>query len=962
MADYPTNGLGVPTNDRPNNPFEREILNPDSPAHAGGMIARQQGVFALPHVITYSSVFSSAYRTYSWRWDEAYRNSQADALSMRRDAFLMGILQERQLASSQLKWHIECENPRDKRQKACAEFIANIIKRMRGLPKFFYNLQDAVWYGRCGQHLAYNWRKDVRRPEGIPGHPDHPGEVLVPERYYPIDGDKIQYRYRMTDDGPEVEDGIPVVLVHSAYGSRLPRGETVLTDRGRGLLLRSPYWRERFVIHSHIPDDADFFEAEMAGGIYGVGIRSRIYWLDWIRKEWMANVSDYIQRVGQGTIVLYYEAGNPQSEAAAIAVGNNISQQTVVVWPRPIGSEKAGSGIEVMSPAMSGSETLVRLMEHIEQIEERYIIGQTASSRAGAQGMGMHDISSMEDTKYRIARFDAVNAADTLSHDLITILMRWNCPEEDYRLWFVFNTDDPKVAERIDAAYKLFTMGAKLVEDPLLEVAGFPKADENDDVLWSIQGQQQLQAQEQAEQGLSQGVAAPPAPGGAPEAGANGQAAGPPTESEPIPPPSAMPGGHGGPRSPDLSAALGANLGAPGAAQGFSRVEQYGRKPVEWHATTTAAGKPALESPGGRIIHTPFPSKPSKSGLALPAQGKSLPQLETGKPAAPPPDLATDVGAVTGQRPEGGQKTDVQVGEGALRSSDQLEERGEFGEMTPEFKGGVWNELRSKPIKSVTANPEAGVNGSFVVEFDDGSSGVFKPVASERIHDEDGHLIRQAVKGNFAGREVAASEVAHILGVGHLLPETVIRQGVEGASGDVGSLQKFVPESQVASKHTTEDVKYDGPENLADAAVFDFLTMNQDRHSTNWMVSATGPPLTLIDNGFSFPDAHEPDPRYVTQSRLLGHAIEKSLPFPDLSQIKDKWPQVEESLKRNRMNEREIALTKKRFEFLTESQFDTFADFWSAAEALGVVALRREQLKYPESGDKTSGKKTVRNG
>lgn len=551
MADYGVpNGRGVPD---ANGSFAQQILDPNNPAYGGGPSARDKGLFALPHVITYSSVFSSAYRTYSWRWDEAYRNSIADADSMRRDAFLMGIVQERQLASSQFKWHIDPENPRDPRQKVCAEFVTNIIKRMNGLVRFFYNVQDAIWYGRCAQHIAYAWRDDVARPDIIPGLKSKPGQVLVPEQYYPLDGDKIQYRYRMADDGPEVEDGTPCVLVHSAYGTRVPNAETVLTDRGRALLLRSSYWRERFVIHTHIPDDADFFQAEMAGGIYGVGIRSRLYWLDWIRKEWLANVSDYIQRVGQGTIILYYEAGNPQSEAAAIAVGNNITQQTVVVWPRAIGQEKAGAGIDILNPPMSGSETLVRLMEHIEQIEERYIIGQTASSRADAGGLGNVDTTSQQGTKFNISRFDARNAADTLTNDLVKPIQRWNCPHEHYHLQFVYEVESPNVGVLLDGIYKAWTMGAKIREDAVLELAGVPKADpETDDFLQNLPykqaEQQEQQAAAQAQAGATDGAA---------QAGAT--TASPGTE---VPPePSNMPGQHGGPRSPELSAALGGPLG-----------------------------------------------------------------------------------------------------------------------------------------------------------------------------------------------------------------------------------------------------------------------------------------------------------------------------------------------------------------------------------------------------------------
>lgn len=498
------------------NPFAMEVRNPRSPAYGGGPGARDAGSFALPHVITYSSVMSSANKVYSWRWDEAYKNSRDDALSMRRDAFLMGIMQERRLASSQLNWHLEPEDAKDKRQQEAANYLTKIIERTRGLPKMLWNLSDATWYGRYGTQHAFAWQTMGGRPKGLPG----PSKAYVSTGHRPLNGDKIQYTYRLNEDkgAPEVQDGTPVILVHSAYVQGLgERAKTVITDRGRGLLLDQPFWRERFVIHTHEPDDADFFEAEMAGGVFGVGIRSRIYWLDWIRKEWLSNISDYIQRVGMGVVIFYYEAGNPQSEAEAITAANNMADTSVIVWPRPIGSEKQGAGIERFDMPLTGSETLIKLSEHIEAIIERYIIGQSASSKSDAQGMGTHDNSAQQATKFAIVRFDAMNLADTLTHDFVRPLQRWNLPEEPYQLRWVFDIDKPDAKDALEAANKAFSMGATLKESEILSFAGLSKPEKDDAVL------KQQQPPQGGPGGLPPGGMPPPggpggAPGGAPPA------------------------------------------------------------------------------------------------------------------------------------------------------------------------------------------------------------------------------------------------------------------------------------------------------------------------------------------------------------------------------------------------------------------------------------------------------------
>lgn len=484
-------------------PFDRALLDPNNPAFGGGPRARQQGVFALPHVLTYSSMMNLATQAYSWRWDEAMKTSREDALAMRRDPFVMGIVQERKLACSQLNWHLEPEEPKDKRQKACAEYLTKIIERTPNFPQFRFCLQEAVWFGRYGIHEALTWQDQGARPPEIPG----PSKSLQITGWRPINGDKIQHRYALADDNaadnthslgkrddgkPKViEDGTPIILINAAYAARIPKSETVLTDRGWALLLRTPYWRERFVLHKHELDDADFFEAEMAGGVHGVGIRSRIYWCWWLKQEFLGNVVDYIQRVGQGTTVFYYEAGNPQSEAEAIKAANQISTNTVIVWPRPIGTEKQGAGMERFEMPMGGSEMLIKLQEYMDRIIERFIIGQSASSRSETSGMGTHDTGAQQDTKFRIVKFDAGNVDATLTNDLVKPLQRWNCPHEKYPIRFVSDVDKPDAKDQLEAANKAWTMGAEIKEEEVLSYAGLSKPQPDDKTLKNPQMQQQ---------------------------------------------------------------------------------------------------------------------------------------------------------------------------------------------------------------------------------------------------------------------------------------------------------------------------------------------------------------------------------------------------------------------------------------------------------------------------------------
>lgn len=494
--------------------------------YAAGNRINPESTAALPHVLTFASIMQSANRVYSWRWDEALRNSREDALGMRRDAFIMAILQERKLATAQFNWHLEPEDETDESQNQAADDISKLIRRTPYLTKLFYSLLDAVWYGRFGVQVVWAWRDVAGK------------KTLLPVRWVPVNGDKIQYRFRMAKDGPWIEDGTPVVLVHSSEADQLYKARTVLTDRARGLLLADPYWRERFIIHQHELDDADFFEGEMAGTVHGVGVRSRIYWLDWLRKEWLSNVSDYIERVGQGMLIFYYEQSNPQSRTDAIEAANKQSDKTVIVWPRPIGNEKQGAGVEFLSVPTSGSEILLKLQEHLESIIERYIIGQSASSKSDASGMGTHDNSLQADTKYRLVRFDALNLQDTLTVDFVRVLKKWNLPPDHpaqhAELYFRFDIDKPDPDKLLGGAQKLTSMGVTLKADELRGIAGLSKPEEGDEV---VGGQQQgAPGAPGAPGGPPPGLMPPGAqPGGlAPPMGQSGQASGGPPPVDPL--------------------------------------------------------------------------------------------------------------------------------------------------------------------------------------------------------------------------------------------------------------------------------------------------------------------------------------------------------------------------------------------------------------------------------------------
>lgn len=159
-----------------------------------------------------------------------------------------------------------------------------------------------------------------------------------------------------------------------------------------------------------------------------------------------------------------------------------------------------------------------------------------------------------------------------------------------------------------------------------------------------------------------------------------------------------------------------------------------------------------------------------------------------------------------------------------------------------------------------------GCNGSYLLTLADGTRGVFKPESGER-----GDL-RSQIKGDYWKREIAASQVAHALGLDDLVPGTVEHD----YEGERGSIMAFAEGNQGNANDVSSSIKYDGEKDLARAAAFDYVIGQSDRHGGNWMLSGDDK-LVLIDNGLTFPDRQS----LSGNCFILERAIRKGLPLPE---------------------------------------------------------------------------------
>lgn len=607
------------------------------------------GDMALPHVLTFPSLYGSAWKTYlHGKWDEAMRHSRENALELRRDAFLMALLQERKLATVSLKWHLEVDDEKDPYQKALKDGLMSMLQATRRLRQMKYYLLEALWYGRYAAQVRWEWRTiDVPavafQPPVVGPMGAAPGGMTTVEQqrrylhlveHQPVNGDKIGHEW----------DGTPYVHIYA--GAR----ETLRELQGRGAKIKTissteaaalvldGTWRERFIIHQHEVDDADYFEAERADSLYGIGIRHRIHWLAWMRREYLSMVVDYLQRKGLGIDIFWFDEGNPAARRKMEEVAHEQSYRSIILLPKPAGSagRVAGNEFQRVETNVSGAELLLKMQNTLDEQIQRYIVGQTMSGGAddasGLGGTGRAQFAA--NTKHKIIQWDAGNLDETLTDDWLRLVQRWSYPEyADLPVRHVTNVPDEEAKDKLDAAKSAWEMGVDLVTNEVRGLTGLSDPQPGDEVL----------------EGKAAGPALPPGmdPFGGPEGeGASGRGgqreSGRAEEDEDL-----TPEGVGEPvpfaRGGDCQwITIGGTRGADGQRKGGSPVCVQGGRIVRGHPSLTGKRIAALEEGGAKEAGPEEAERPTPRPAAPPARPRH--RLVEGDPGSHRQQLAQSRG------------------------------------------------------------------------------------------------------------------------------------------------------------------------------------------------------------------------------------------------------------------------------------------------------------------------------
>lgn len=434
------------------------------------------GDFAVPHIATFAQIIGGGDKTYLHnRFDEAIRYSRQSALVMRRDAFLMSLLQEVKLSVVSIPWELSIPDEKDEKQKLVRDTLKLAIEGIADFRRIIYSLLEAIWYGRYAVELEWEWQSFRGK------------KVLSVVDWFPINGDKLGWNF----------EGTPYVLVNTTVIQPDPGVKLVNTAAGgRGLLLEGT-WRNRFIIHRNEIDDADYFDGEAATGVWGVGIRSRIFWMDWIRREYLEWITTFLERVGLGVTLWYYDGGNAAALQSVQKAAKNQSRRANLFVP--VFSDGKGSPkglVERIETPVNGVDALRMLKEDIEQKIERYVVGQEASSKnSGSKGLGNQAGAEFQkETKHYITDWHANNLAETLTGTkrnpgLVYIMQKysfpWSMPDQPngFRVKFKFGKDVEDSEKKLSAIEKVVSFGIPVRADDARNAAGLSKPDIGDEII-----------------------------------------------------------------------------------------------------------------------------------------------------------------------------------------------------------------------------------------------------------------------------------------------------------------------------------------------------------------------------------------------------------------------------------------------------------------------------------------------
>lgn len=432
------------------------------------------GRFAINPVWTFQGRVSSLARVYL-NPDEAFKHSRQNAIYMRNDCAVMECVEARQRAVSLLNWHVEPEDGKDSEQVEAAKKLTNLLQATPYFTKYRFAMQNAIWFGRYALQNKWGWRFRKGQREAII------------EDWKPVNGDKLAFTY---DDGShqyrEGDVGIRLSTVTQEGLSAEQQKQIRMTDWGNAYFLE-PSEQPLLSVHRHIVEDGAFDDPLSAGSIYGVGIRSRIYWTWFQMAESLGMLMEFLERFGLGITIYWYPWGNNAARDRMAEQAKKQHPYNNILLPRMQGDPSLDAfGIDRIEPNPQGAQMLQDLIVNLfgHRIK-RYILGQTLTTESEGAGLGSSGISDLHKWSFfQIVKDDAINLEETITRTTLAYLIRYNMPwAADWGLRFKIDTEHPNTQQQLEAAERAYNMGLEIKASDLRDLVGFGKPESGDEVL-----------------------------------------------------------------------------------------------------------------------------------------------------------------------------------------------------------------------------------------------------------------------------------------------------------------------------------------------------------------------------------------------------------------------------------------------------------------------------------------------
>lgn len=413
----------------------------------------------VPHYLSKISIINQIARAYRWTFDEALKDSRNNAVAMLRDLVIRDALETRIVPTVQLAWHLEPQDETDPEQVRATALLERIIRLTPRLQDLHKAAMWAVWYGRAGVSLLYEW-------DFLPT-----GERIMKIRdHRPINGDSLIAHW----------SGDWGQYVNSLYEGPKTQGE-----RGFEVFYNAAQ-REAVIIHTHNPEDADFYEPELSGQIKGSGVRGHCYWFWWLKSNFLALLGDYAERFASGIKIAYYDKTNPDGKTEVENAIAGYRDSGYFVFP----SDSDGHTpyrIEVKEVGTASPQFIMEMVTgYFDQYIHRYITGasieEDTSISAGGDAVGV-----LEDRVARVVKSDATRLGETYNIDLLPTLCRYNCGEHVPPPRWVFDVEKPNAGEILGYSQAIRNMGGDIDMTHLYEVCGLPQPQPGDNISSKLQ-------------------------------------------------------------------------------------------------------------------------------------------------------------------------------------------------------------------------------------------------------------------------------------------------------------------------------------------------------------------------------------------------------------------------------------------------------------------------------------------